>query len=34
MTTEYQKLTNASVKPADDSRNYSINTAQIVCSAL
>ena len=30
MTTEDQKLTNGSVKPADDPRNYSINTAQIV----
>ena len=32
MTTEDQKLTNGSVsvKPADDPRKYSVNTAQIV----
>ena len=30
MTTEDQKLTNGSVKPADDPRKYSVNAAQIV----
>ena len=30
MTTEDQKLTNRSVKPADDPRKYSINAAQII----
>ena len=30
MTTEDQKLTNGSVKPADDPRKYSVNVAQIV----
>ena len=30
MTTKDQKLTNGSVKPADDPRKYSVNNAQIV----
>ena len=34
MTTEDQKLTNGSVKPADDPRKYSVNSAQIVCASL
>ena len=30
MTTEDQKLTNGSIKPADDLCNYNVNAAQIV----